>query len=45
MAPQANSAHKIGQLDFSFSDGKVNIVPTAAKKYNYQFNDGVLEEG
>jgi hypothetical protein len=45
MAPSANNAHKIGQLDFSFSNEKVNIVPTAAKKYKYKFENGYLKEG
>ena len=42
MAPGADRNHKIGQLDFSYSKGKVNIVPTAARKYLYAFEEGVL---
>ncbi len=45
LAPMANRAHKIGQLDFSYSNGKVNIVPTATVQYRYRFNDGELIEG
>ena len=43
MAQGADRNHKIGQLDFSYSEGKVNVVPTAAKKYFYGFKNGVLE--
>lgn len=45
MAPLSNSSHKIGQLDFSFSNDKVNIVSTADKKYKYKFENGYLKEG